>query len=159
MWESVPSPITSFQAAHHEVKIRARNQEYEEQTTSQLQDTLMSKHLDNMQRTSSNRNIALQSTIPNPDTPRRDGGKVPACSQKSVRAGLAADEETNRQTRKFSTLGESQSTPRRRKISISGRFIPVDRSSPVTGTSVGWPDMQRTPHQSEQTEWSEEDFN
>jgi hypothetical protein len=64
LWQLPTEPDITFNAAHHAVKISARNKEYEEQSDSQLQDTIMGKRIHEMQRTSSQRDHGIQSTMP-----------------------------------------------------------------------------------------------
>lgn len=161
MWNSISSPVTCFEAAHHVVKVAARNREYEEQTTSQLQDTLMSKHLHNMQRTSSTRNIGLRSTMPVPTTPNRDGQNLHIQSPpKRTRDELAlAGKELP--AKEAPILNGTKHTPRRRKISISGKFVEVNRSSPTSVASIDGdrPETEYGSRRSDQTGWSDENFN
>ena len=163
LWDGPSTTVTSFEAAHHLVKVAATNKEYNDQSTSQLHDTLMSRHLHNMQRTSS-QNAGLRSTLPVPATSSRGeqvlNGSHAQEKLKRAQTGPASDpgvEVTIDEPLKASGVEPS---PRRRKISISGRFIQVDRSSPTTGVSLDEEDMDTcASRRSEQTAWSDDDFN
>ena len=147
LWTTPSATVTSFEAPRHVVKISARNKEYEDQSTSQLHDTLMSKQLHNMQRTSS-RNAALRSTMPVPATPNRDAQGAENLQSKRVRDEVASQAHAEGSVR----ASEAKPSPRRRKVSISGRFVQIDRSSPTSVASLD--DGSYC-----ETGWSENDFN
>ena len=163
LWEGRLTTVNSFEAAHHCVRIAARNKEYTDQSTSQLHDTLMSKHLHNMQRTSS-QNAGLRSTLPVPANPSRGkqvliGSPVQKMS-KRAQAEAASNHHVEVTADEPVKASEVKPSPRRRKISISGRFIRVDRSSPATGVSLNDEVAgDCASRRSEETAWSEDDFN
>lgn len=67
-WSTMWAPSTTFDATfestHHQVKIAAKGPWKFDLSTSQVQDTAISKQLDDMQNTSSSRNRAFHSTLP-----------------------------------------------------------------------------------------------
>ena len=69
LWATPSDFAASFESTHHNVKVAARGPWSFDLTTSQLHDTLMSKQLQNMQKTSSSHNHALASTVPANRTP------------------------------------------------------------------------------------------
>ncbi len=163
LWDGPSTTVTSFDAAHHLVKIAARNKKHDGQSTSQLQDTLMSKHLYNMQRTSS-RNAGLRSTLPVPTTPLRSK-QVADCSHTQdkssrARADAASEHDVEVPADEANQPSRAEAFPRRRKISISGRFLQIDKSSPATGVSFDEEDTNTcASRRSGETAWSEDDFN
>lgn len=163
LWEGPSTMVTSFAAAHHLVKIAVRNKEYNDQSTSQLHDTLMSRHLHNMQRTSS-QYAGLKSTLPIPATPSL-GEQVMAGSHecqisKRAPAEAASDHDVQSSADEPLEASVARPSPCRRKISISGRFVQVDRSSPATGVSLDEENMDACASgKSGETGWSEDDFN
>ena len=66
LWKPSKNHIVTFDTAHHTLKIAARDFCGAEQTTSQVQDAVMSKQLETMQKSSSGRNINATSTLPIP---------------------------------------------------------------------------------------------
>ena len=139
LWETPSSTTTSFETSHHAVRIAARNKEYEAQSTSQLEDTLMSRQIHNLQRTSSNRNGGLQSTIPAPSTPPHNAKRISEDYMEegapgSPKFGLTSwdDQSLTEAVKKI----ETKQCARRRKISISGKFVAVGRSSPASGMTL-----------------------
>ena len=161
LWEKPSAMVTSFEAAHRQVKIAARNKEHNDQSTSQLHDTLMSRHLHNMQRTSS-QNACLKSTLPIPATPSRDKQVMadPHERQTTKRATAEAASDHDVPSPANEKASVARPSPRRRKISVSGRFVQVDTSSPATAISLDEENMDACASgKSGGTGWSEDDFN
>jgi hypothetical protein len=164
LWSGELNPVTTFEAAYHVVQIAARNKEYEEQTASQLHDTLMSKQLHYMQRTSSNRNVGLLSTLPVHATPLRNTETledIPVKRQsKRARGDSASDHNKTPPVEEAVKTSEAKPSPRRRRISISARFIELNRSSPASGMSLDHDGLDTyASRQADRTDQSEEDFN
>jgi hypothetical protein len=130
----------SFELAHHVVKISAKNKELELKTSSDVQDILMSKHLQHMQQSSSVRHNGLYSTMPAGATPGHFSGmKVgdQGCgTTKHVYNDLDASPGLRESVNETASEAEVSVSPRRRKISISGKFVSVGLSSPSSRISV-----------------------
>ena len=156
LWQIPPNEVT-FEAAHHMVRIATRNKQYEGQSTSQLQDTLMSKQLHNMQRTSSNRNVGINSTLPVQVTPASYLKEVAKPKEQTQPEKGRHELVSEHHSEPTAQGNEANPSPRRRKISISGRFIQVDRSSPCVSADEGIGVMAS--RGSDMTDWSEDDFN
>jgi hypothetical protein len=72
LWEEETSADAIFSSALHHVRVAARGSDHFGPTASEVQDSIMSKQLQNMQTTSSSRNHGLQSTVPPPLTVTSD---------------------------------------------------------------------------------------
>ena len=163
LWQTPSTTVASFEAAHHVVKISARNKEYEEQTASQLRDTIMSKQLHNMQRTSPSGNIGIRSTMPIPATPIRAVAEAKDMyAQKRSKTTLEnAPDHDNELQANGAMRSHAEPQPRRRKMSISGRFIEMNRSSPTSGVSFDedGADNHCDPQQCDHAGRTDSDFN
>lgn len=158
LWQLPTSPTITFEPTHHIVKIATRNKEYEEQTASQLQDTIMSKHIHNMQRTSSNRHNGVESTMPVPATPAQSL-QVAALKERTARKRTheKAALEDNGRDRCSNGSDKDVITPRRRRISISRMLVTVNKPSSASELSVS-EDEYRFDEDSERSMQSKDDF-
>jgi hypothetical protein len=160
LWQLPTDPDITFNAAHHAVQISARNKEYDEKSESQLQDTIMGKHIHDMQRTSSQYDNGLQSTMPVSATP---GNLTQIAIQKEQKGKKRTYEEAVIED-EASNVGSKASqaeiiTPRRRRKSIS-KLINLGTSSPASTCTDNEQEYRRgfSPDQSAETELSEDDF-
>jgi hypothetical protein len=64
LWNDAGHPVSNFDASHHNVNVTARNSMFGYQTASQMQDTVISKQLQDFQKTSSTGHQGLVSTLP-----------------------------------------------------------------------------------------------
>lgn len=110
LWNGTGQSVSSFDSTHHAVGIAARNATFGYQTASQIQDTALSKQLENLQKTSSGRHPGLVSTLPEPITsPLRPSLPRSVLAVDALHSPLPSPEESK--SRNIKTRSTTRSQP------------------------------------------------
>lgn len=109
LWTSAGHPVSKFDASHHAVDITARNSTFGYQTASQVQDTVISKQLQNLQKTSSTGHTGIVSTLPAPVSPLRSAMPRRGSSREVVRSSPLSTRVTKSRKAKAKSMTRSKS--------------------------------------------------
>ncbi|ETN43689.1 uncharacterized protein HMPREF1541_02848 [Cyphellophora europaea CBS 101466] len=129
LWDGSGPVIGKLDSSHHTVDLTARNSTFGYQTASQIQDTVISNQLQNLQKTSSGRHDGLVSTLPGPPiSPIRSALPTTGSSRQTPRSESSSPKRDGN-----GSTSMSKTRPPRTRKSVRSKSVktPIDNEGLV----------------------------